>query len=83
MQASYGVAMGSALAIKKTATGRNIWHFGNWQPRQPDVTPNQFASYFALWSTGDLFVMLMDRACVDDNQQASLYTALRTALGIP
>ena len=91
MQASYtagdagnGTAYGLGVVLRKTSKGRNIWHFGNWPgggPPAPPTTPSQFSSYFALWDTGDLVVVLMDKQ-LNTTQQDDLDAAFVAALGI-
>ena len=84
MQASYAPGYGLGVQVKQTTTGRNIWHFGNWpggNPPAPPTTPQQFSSYFALWDTGDLIIVLTDKQ-MTNSQQASLDAAMRKAIDI-
>src|SRR5262249_53506006 len=52
MKASFTAQYGLGVALKSTAKGRNIWHFGNWPGGKapfPPTTPSEFSSYFVLW----------------------------------
>jgi CubicO group peptidase (beta-lactamase class C family) len=83
MNASYGAGYGLGVLLKKTSSGTYIWHVGNWEPGQPDVTPNQFSSYFGLFENGDLIVVLLDKAWSQiPGGEGPLETALRGAVGL-
>jgi hypothetical protein len=85
---SYGVGYGLGVGVKKTSRGRNIVHTGNWPSfagwtGSPTTTPTDFSSYFALWDTGTLVVVTMDKHFTKQDQIDSLDMALRRAAGIP
>jgi CubicO group peptidase (beta-lactamase class C family) len=83
MQNSYAVGYGLGVGVKKTPKGRNIWHFGNWPGVHPVpalTNPAQFSSYFALWDSGDLVVVLIGEQ-LDVAHQQSLDKAFTNALG--
>ena len=84
MRASYGVGYGLGVFIVATANGRHVDHGGQWpggNPPAPPTTPQQFGSYFSLWDTGDLIVVLMDK-WISDDQVKSLSAALRSSIGV-
>jgi CubicO group peptidase (beta-lactamase class C family) len=84
--ASFAVGYGLGVSLKKTSSGTYVWHFGNWPGGKapfPPTTPQEFSSYFGLYETGDLFVVLLDKAWEDiPNGMATIEPALRGAIGL-
>jgi CubicO group peptidase (beta-lactamase class C family) len=78
MNASFAAGYGLGVGLKKTAKGRNIWHFGNWS--STITTPSAFGSYFALWDNELLVVAAYDRS-INTTQQGALDAALSKAAG--
>ncbi len=64
------------MYVVRTATGRNLFHHGNW--RSSATTPNAFSAFFAMWDNGISVAVTYDRNLTDAARNA-LDNTLRTA----
>lgn len=55
-------------SVRRTASGRNLWHFGDWRANW--TSPTQMGAYFALWDNGVSVVATYDRSVPDPVKNA-------------
>jgi CubicO group peptidase (beta-lactamase class C family)/phage-related protein len=71
-----GGTYGLGVNVVRTATGRNVFHFGDWQSSA--TTPSEIGAFFALWDNNVSIVANYDRH-VSDAARTALDNALRNA----
>src|SRR5262245_20186626 len=64
------------INVVRTATGRNLFHFGDWNATS--TTPRQFCAFFASWDNGVSVVANYD-IHAPEQARSALDNALRTA----